>query len=321
MPIRNPLIGLIDTSKKTPVHPGIAGVEEHDPTHSDPTMEHYAGDNNAWRGTEMHGVATKEHAEAYDHGSANAENAPVVSYTHIPEPKEAIDVRVVNEYAHEERTFRGIQFPVGPVAQQIVGAHPKRSRVTIKNIAQSSVSSGTLPSNIFLANLAGTNTGNGGTINLPITNWTDLMVTYTISALVLGAATDVRMRLQQTTDGVNWVDVPGSEVTFTAPGTQTAFLHGPVSSRVRLAWTVTAGPLTSMTGLANAIVFPIDVSDTVTGNEVWIGHDQTVSSFTSYRLDPGSEITLTTERAIYAIASPNEQSLLQLIDEFSVEIP
>lgn len=318
----NPLIQTYrDRSKKPPRNPGIAGVEEREIIHDDPTLEHYAGSNNAWRGIEQHGVDAKSHASAYDHGDYSDDN-DLVYPVELPEVVAAIPVEIVNQFGHEERQFRAYQFLVQAGAQQIVNAHPKRRRVTIKNPTQVSASTGTLPSNIFLANLTGTNSGNGATVNLPVTNWTDLMVTYTVSAMVLGAATDLRMRLQQNTDGVNWVDVPNSEKIFLAPGTQTAFLNGPISSRVRLAWTVTAGPLTSMTGLANAILFPIDVSDTVTGNAVYIGPDATLSTITGYRLDPGAEITLDSETEVWAMCgTAGLQSTLQILDQFSVELP
>lgn len=133
MPIRNPLLGIMDSSKRPPKHPGIAGVEDREIHLTDPTMEHYAGDNNAWRGTEMHGVATKEHATSYDPGVHSEENAHVISEHHDPIEHDPIDVRIVNEFNEEVRDFRAVQFPVGAIAQAIVGAHPKRLKVLIRN--------------------------------------------------------------------------------------------------------------------------------------------------------------------------------------------
>lgn len=319
----NPLLQTFrDRSKTPPRNPGIAGVEEREIIIENPELEHYAGTNNAYRGTEQHGVKTDDHATAYDPGEDDARNE-IVSPTPLAPVVEPIPVLIVNDYGREERQFRAAQFPIGDRAQQVVSAHPKRSRVTIRNIAQVTTSTGTLPANIFLATTSSLNSGNGGTVNLPVTNpgWTGLMVTYTVSNLVLGAATDTRPKLQQTTDGVNWVDVPNSEKIFTANGTQTAFIPGPVSSRVRLAWTVTAGPVTSETITANAILFPIDVSDTVTGNPVYIGNDATLSLISGYRLDPGNEVTLDTESEVWAMCASGLSSTLQILDQFSVQLP
>lgn len=319
----NPLLQTYrDRSKKPPRNPGIAGVEEREIIIENPEMEHYAGANNAYRGTEQHGVKTDEHASIYDPGNDDAHHEDINPMS-IEPTVQPIPVLVVNEYGKEERQFRAYQFLVQAQAQQIINAHPKRSRVTIRNVAQVSTSTGTLPSNIFLATTSSVNSGNGGTVNLPVTNpgWTGLMVTYTVSNLVLGAATDTRPKLQQTTDGTNWVDVPNSEKIFIANGTQTAFIPGPVSSRVRLAWTVTAGPVTSETITANVILFPIDVSDTVVGNPVYIGGDATLSLITGYRLDPGNELTLDTETEVWAMCAPGLQSSLQILDQYSVQLP
>lgn len=321
----NPLLSFMrNVSKKPPRHPGIAGVKERDIIYTEPLEEAYEGDNNAWRGTEQHGVKSPQHATAYDTGDTqrDAENAGVVDYAEIPEPVQAIPVEIVNQFARELRDHREYQFPVGANAQQIVGANDKRSRVTIRNIAQTTTPAGTLPPNNFMATMTNvTNDGNGSTVNLSASGWTDLMFTVTMTSVVLGAATNIIVKLQQTTDGVNWIDVPGSDLTFTAAGTQTAFIQGPVSSRIRMAWDVTAGPGTDFDGSGNVIVFPIDLTDTITGNEVFIGRDATLSTFTGCRLDPGQEITLAAETEVYAMCNSAETSLLQIIEEFSVELP
>jgi len=319
---RNPLLGFIDASKRPPRNPGINGVTEREIITEEPVQEFYEGDNNAYRGTETHGVSTETHAKAFDPGSPDLGEDHGNVYLDPPKAVDAIPVEIVNQYPREQRRHRAYSFPVSSNAQQIVTAHPKRSRVTIKNPVQTSVDTGTLPPNVFLSNLTNvTNDGNGSTVNVAATGWTDLMLTVTMTSVVLGAATNIIVKLQQTTDGVNWVDVPGSDLTFTVAGTQTAFIQGPVSSRVRLAWDVTAGPGTDFDGTGNLVVFPIDLTSANVGNEVYIGSDATLSTITGFRLDPGQELTLTSETEVYAMCSAGETSTLEILDEYSVELP
>lgn len=140
---RNPLIGFLDTSKKPSRNPGTNGVEERQLDPDTPTLEYYEGDNNAYRGTEMHGVATKEHAKAYEHQPTD--NAPVTSY--LPPPKEAepIDVRIVNEYARELRSGQLFSLPVTDTATRVVGIHDGRTKITIRNTG------GAAPSVVYLS--------------------------------------------------------------------------------------------------------------------------------------------------------------------------
>lgn len=318
----NPLVQFSEiVGRKTPRHPGVAGVKpEADTPESE---EYYEGDNQAWRGTELHGVKSEHNSKAVEYGNRDAENAEVLTkYAPAPDPVDPIPVVVVNEYSREQRRFRAASFPVRDQAQQIVGAHERRTRVLIRNISQTLTPSSTLPPNNFLATMNNVvNNGNGSTVALPDSGWTDLLMTVTLSNVVLGGATNVIVKLQHTTDGVNWVDIPTSLLTFTAPGTQTAQITGPVSSRVRMAWTVTNGPATDIDGSGNVILFPINFNDVVTGNEVYIGSDASLSPITGYRLDPGQEITLSTETEVYAVCSTGETSLLNILDEYAVEIP
>lgn len=129
----NPLMQTFrDRSKRPPRNPGIAGVEERQIVIDNPEMEHYAGSNNAYRGTEQHGVKTDEHATAYDPGEHDG-HSEVVSPMPIKAVVEPIPVLVVNEYGSESKQFRAYSFPVSARAQQIVNAHPMRKSVTIKN--------------------------------------------------------------------------------------------------------------------------------------------------------------------------------------------
>lgn len=129
---RNPLMAFIDASKKPPRNPGIAGVEEREINPDTPVLEYYEGDNNAWRGTEQHGVATKDHAKAYE-GEPLGENNTT---TFVPEPKivDPIDVRVVNEFPNEIRRARLFSYPVNDQPAQLVNARTSRYRLFIKNI-------------------------------------------------------------------------------------------------------------------------------------------------------------------------------------------
>lgn len=319
----NPLVqfaGIIG-GKRPPRHPGVAGVKlEADTPEAE---EYYEGQNQAWRGTQLHGVETETNSKAVEWGNRDQENAEVLTqYDPAPEQVDPVAVYVVNEYSREQRQFRAAQFPVRDTAQQIVSGHDHRSSVRIRNIGQTLTPSSTLPPNNFLATMNNVTTaGNGSTVALPDSGWTDLLMTVTLSNVVLGGATNVIVKLQHTTDGVNWVDIPSSLLTFTVAGTQTAQITGPVSNRVRMAWTVTNGPATDIDGLGNVILFPINFNDVVTGNEVFIGQDASLTTFTGFRLDVGQEIVLSTETEIYAMCSPGETSLLNIIDEFSVEIP
>lgn len=128
---RNPLIGFLDTSKKPPRNPGTNGVEERQLDPETPTLEYYEGDNNAWRGTEMHGVKPIDHAKAYEISAAD--NAPVISHTPVPHEAEPIDVRIVNEYARELRTGQLFSLPVNESVTRVVGLHDGRSKLTIRN--------------------------------------------------------------------------------------------------------------------------------------------------------------------------------------------
>lgn len=131
----NPLVqfGQHIGGKKPPRHPGVAGVKpEADTPESE---EYYEGQNQAWRGTELHGVPTEHNSKAVEYGNHNAENADVVTkYAEPPNLADPVPVVVVNEYSREQRRFRTAQFSLRDRAQQIVGAHERRSSVRIRNM-------------------------------------------------------------------------------------------------------------------------------------------------------------------------------------------
>lgn len=131
---RNPLLAFLDTSKRPPRNPGIAGVEEREIVLTDPELEYYEGDNNAWRGTEQHGVASQDHAKAYEVPAHNPDTAEIISPIPEEAPKDPIDVRVVNEYSSERRAWRTSRETLMPKQppRQIVNRNENRSKLIIK---------------------------------------------------------------------------------------------------------------------------------------------------------------------------------------------
>lgn len=311
----NPLMSAFqkNTSKKPPTNPGVTEPLE-------PVLEDYAGDNNAWRGTELHGVRGEHQAEAYDMAD---DKDTQEGYTYLPAESEVdpIPVRVVGEFSRERKRFRAYQYAVdSSKVHMIVGRHEKRQCVRIRNIPQVTTNNNSAPaSEVITTQTNQVASGTSAEVTIPATGWTSIEFFLNVTSLT-GAAPDLTFTIEETIDGTNWATAATFTPNVTAAGYYSVDVTTPISTRVRVRWVLNSGSLTDLDFNVRSMRFPVSPTQTTVGQEVFIGHDLSLTTWNGYRLEPGQEMILSTEDEIYAICTSAESTNLEILDEFSVEL-
>lgn len=119
----NPLIGSarLNTGKRADDRPHA----------TPPVLEAYEGDNNAYRGTQDHGVPSKSLAIAID--DDEWEDTVSGEMEIEKEPVAPVPVRIVSEYTREFRKFQTGRGTVGTTGTRIVGRRNGRTACLIVN--------------------------------------------------------------------------------------------------------------------------------------------------------------------------------------------
>lgn len=107
------------------------------PVAIEPVPEHYAGDNNPYRGIENHGVASDSPWRETDEDMPDHDGRLVTVFDQDNEEPDPIPVRIVNRSSVERRAFRVIISYAGGMntgrAIQILGQDDSRTAATIIN--------------------------------------------------------------------------------------------------------------------------------------------------------------------------------------------
>lgn len=108
------------------------------PVAIEPVEEHYAGDNNPYRGIENHGVASDNQWRETDEDMPDHDGRLVTVYETDEDTPDPIPVVVVNESSRERRAFRNVTGYAGGTdnggrARMLLGQDSSRSQATIRN--------------------------------------------------------------------------------------------------------------------------------------------------------------------------------------------
>lgn len=107
------------------------------PVAIEPVEEHYAGDNNPYRGIENHGVASVNPWRETDEDMPDHDGRLVTVYETDDDTPDPIPVVVVNESSRERRAFRTVVSYAGGTdngrARMLIGQDVSRSQATIRN--------------------------------------------------------------------------------------------------------------------------------------------------------------------------------------------
>lgn len=100
--------------------------------HVTPVPDSFAPEFLPYRGTQTHGVAPSQDSHNIPDHRDDARPVPVIP---LPEKPEPVPVVVISDTGRRIRQWRGHSTYATPSVAQIVGAHDKRTKVTIRNLS------------------------------------------------------------------------------------------------------------------------------------------------------------------------------------------
>lgn len=238
-----------------------------------------------------------------------------------PREPEPVLVSIVGPIQGDDLTnWSSNSFTVGAtVPVQLAGANRNRRKLVIAN-------NGDGDTTVTNTDNAGTDrvttqanlTGSGNTAEyvIPATGWTDLTFGLNITSIT-GTTPSVTVKIQETLDGTNWVDL----VTFAAATTATYELKKTTtaaSNRIRVVWT-TSGTITDLDFTVDVMRFPVTrTSTTSAGNYVMLTRGSTDAFALGHRVLAGEQLELTHNDSVWALASSGEV-VVSVANEYVVE--